>query len=174
MQEPLEIERKFLIYRPATALLDAMDGEKWEIRQVYLTGTPEQGSRRVRRVRCEGEERWYYSEKVRLTDMTRIEREREITPEEAQEYLREADGEKRPIEKTRWRIPYGGRTLEIDLFPFWEHQAFCEVELPDEEAEFALPDWVRVHREVSAEKRYNNNNLAREIPEEEVKSCMTN
>ena len=168
MREPLEIERKFLIYRPDPALLDAAGGEKWEIRQVYLTGTPEQGSRRVRRVRCGGEEHWYYSEKLRLTDMTRIEREREIASSEAQSLLREADGQRRPIEKTRWRIPFDGRTLEIDVFPFWEHQAFCEVELPDEEARFSLPDWVRVIREVSADRRYNNNNLAREIPEEEV------
>ena len=168
MDEPLEIERKFLIYRPDPAFLDGQGGEKWDIRQTYLTGTPEQGSRRVRRVRCGGEETWYYSEKVRITDRKRIEREKVVSPEEAEKLLREADGEKRPIEKTRWRIPFGGRTLEIDVFPFWEKQAFCEVELPDEEAGFTLPDWVRVIREVSEDRRYNNNNLARVIPEEEV------
>ena len=167
MEEPLEIEKKFLIYRPEEALLDAQQGEKWEIWQAYLNGTPEQGSRRVRRVRSKGAETWYYSEKLRLTDMTRIEREREITPEEAADLLKEADAGRRPIEKLRWRIPYEERTLEIDTFPFWEHQAFCEVELPDEGAAFSLPEWVRVIRDVSADRRYNNNNLARAIPEEE-------
>ena len=166
--EPLEIERKYIIFMPDRAALDAMAGEKWEVRQTYLTGTPEQGSRRVRRIRDKAGERWFYSEKIRLSAITRIEREREIGPEEAAALLTEADGEKRPIEKTRWRIPYAGKLIEIDVFPFWEHQAFCEVELEREDEAFTLPDWVRVFREVSAENRYNNNNLARNVPEEEV------
>lgn len=166
--EPLEIERKYLIYMPDTAALDAMPGEKWDVMQTYLTGTPEQGSRRVRRIRDKAGERWFYSEKVRLSATTRIEREREISPEEAAELLKEADSAKRPIEKTRWRIPYAGKLIEIDVFPFWTHQAFCEVELQREDEVFSLPAWVRVYREVSAESRYNNNDLARHIPEEEI------
>ena len=166
--EPLEIERKYLIYMPDAAALDAMEGEKWEVRQVYLTGTPEQGSRRIRRIRDEAGERWYYSEKIRLSATTRIERERQVSPEEAVELLKRADPGKRPIEKTRWRIPYEGRCIEIDVFPFWQHQAFCEVELEREDETFSLPDWVRVYREVTGENRYNNNDLARTIPEEEI------
>lgn len=166
--EPLEIEHKYIIYMPDVAALDAMEGEKWDVRQVYLTGTPEQGSRRIRRIRDGAGERWYYSEKVRLSATTRIERERQVSGEEAAKLLLEADPEKRPIEKRRWRIPYMGKLIEIDVFPFWAHQAFCEVELEREDEEFSLPDWVRVYREVSAENRYNNNNLARSIPEEEV------
>ena len=166
--EPLEIERKYIIYMPDTAALDAMPGEKWDIMQVYLTGMPEQVSRRVRRVRDAAGERWYYSEKIRLSATTRIEREREISSREAAELLKLSDPEKRPIEKKRWRIPYGGKLIEIDVFPFWEHQAFCEVELEREDEAFTLPDWVRVFREVSAENRYNNNSLARHIPAEEV------
>ncbi len=166
--EPLEIERKYIIYMPDLAALDAMAGEKWDVMQVYLTGSAEQGSRRIRRVRDEAGERWYYSEKIRLSATTRIEREREVSAEEAEELLKLADPSKRPIEKRRWRIPYGGKLVEIDVFPFWQHQCFCEVELEREDEDFTLPHWVRVFREVSAENRYNNNNLAREIPEEEV------
>ena len=166
--EPMEIERKFLIYMPDTAALDAMDGEKWDIMQVYLTGTPEQGSRRIRRIRDRAGERWYYSEKIRLSHTTRIEREEQVSPEEAEAYLKLADPRKRPIEKKRWRIPYGGKLIEVDVFPFWEHQAVCEVELEREDEGFTLPDWVRVFREVTGENRYNNNDLARTIPEEEI------
>lgn len=166
--EPLEIERKYIIFMPDTDMLDAMPGEKWDVIQTYLSGTAEQGSRRVRRIREKSGERWFYSEKIRLNATTRIEREREIDAGEAAELLKEADGEKQPIEKKRWRIPYGGKTVEIDVFPFWGHQAFCEVELEREDEEFALPPWIRVYREVSSEDRYTNNNLARHIPEEEV------
>ncbi len=166
--EGLEIERKFIVYMPDTAALDAMEGEKWEVVQTYLTTTPDRGSRRVRRIRDKEGERWYYSEKIQLSAVTRIERERQISPEEAAEYLREANHAKRPIEKTRWRIPYGGKLVEIDVFPFWEHQAFCEVELTSEDEEYSLPLWLRIYREVSGEERYNNNKLAKNIPEEEI------
>lgn len=166
--EPLEIERKYLIYMPDTAALDAMDGEKWGILQVYLLGTPEQGSRRIRRIRDEAGERWYYSEKIRLNTTTRIEKERQVSEAEAEAFLKESDPRKQPIEKLRWRIPYGGKLVEIDVFPFWEHQAFCEVELEREDEEFSLPPWLQVFREVTDDDRYLNNNMARSIPKEEI------
>lgn len=166
--EQLEIERKFLIYMPDTSALDTMEGEKWDVQQTYLLTTPEQGSRRVRRIRDEQGERWYYSEKVRINATTRIEREQEVSLSKVMELLKQADGGKKTIEKTRWRIPYEGKLVEIDVFPFWQNQAFCEVELEREDEDFTLPPWVRVFREVSAENRYNNNNLALHIPEEEI------
>ena len=59
-------------------------------------------------------------------------------------------------------------TAEIDVFPFWEDRAFCEAELPAEDTPVTLPDWLEVVREVSADKRYTNLALAREIPMEEI------
>ena len=166
--EPLEIERKYLILRPEEALLDTKCQRRIEIEQLYLLSTPRTGSRRLRHSRWADGEAWYYSEKQRVTDLTRIEREREISPAEYAGLLAEADPKSRPIRKTRWCIPYAGRMLEIDLFPFWTRQAFCEVELPAEEIVPELPDWLSVIREVSGDRRYNNNSLARNIPAEEA------
>ena len=166
--EPLEIERKFLIRMPPKERLSAESTQRIDIRQIYLLRTPDQGSRRVRRSRSGGEETWYYSEKIRLTDRTRIEREREIAPAEAEELLRQADGSLRPIEKTRWCVPYAGHTLEIDVFPFWPDRAFLEAELTSEDEELRLPDWIKVIREVTEDPRYTNLALAAEIPWESI------
>ncbi len=167
MEEPLEIERRYLVRMPDRAALDRLCAEKLDITQVYLASGPESGSRRVRRARAGGGVRFWYTEKRRVTDLTRVEREREIPPAEYEELLTEADPERRPIVKERWRVPYAGRTLEIDVFPFWTRQAFCEVELPSEDVAPELPPWLSVLREVTSDHRYTNSSLAREIPPED-------
>lgn len=167
-EEPLEIERKFLIRRPAEETLAAHSEKRLQLRQIYLKKDEKGESRRIRESRDGDSVTYTYTEKERLSDRSRIEREREITAEEFSVLLREADADRRPIEKERCCVPLGERTLEVDIFPFWERQAFCEVELESEDEELQLPDWIEVIREVSADKRYTNSALAKEIPEEEV------
>jgi len=162
--EPLEIERKYLIRRPAEETLRRESTERIDITQTYLLSGPAEGTRRVRHSRRGDGETWYYTEKLRLSERTRIEREREISPAEAAGLLARADGERRPIEKTRWRVPYAGHTLEIDVFPFWTDRAFCEVELEREDEAVSLPPWITVLKEVTGDPRYTNSALAREIP----------
>ena len=121
---PLEIERKFLIRMPDPDRLAAESTRKIRIRQIYLKLSGDAQSRRLRLSRPEGgEETRYYTEKIRLTDRTRIERAREIGPEEWDALMAEADPERRVIEKTRWCVPSGPHTLEIDIFPFWTDRA---------------------------------------------------
>lgn len=62
----------------------------------------------------------------------------------------------------------GALTAEVDVFPFWQDRAFCEVELPDEATVVTLPEFLDVIREVTEDKRYTNLALAREIPMEEI------
>ena len=76
-----------------------------------------------------------------------------------------ADPALRPIFKTRYAIPYKGRTAEVDLYDFWQDRATVEVELANENESAELPPYLRVIREVSDDKRYKNVNLARELPE---------
>ena len=166
--EPLEIERKFLIRMPDPGRLARESERRISITQIYLNNTENVHSRRVRLSRWEGGEARYYNEKVRLTDRTRIEREREIGPEEWDALLAEADPDRRVIEKTRWCVPCGGHTVEVDVFPFWDDRAFCEVELASEDEAFELPDWIAVVREVTADPRYTNYALALSIPEESI------
>ena len=166
--EPLEIERKFLIRMPDPERLERESVRRISITQVYLKNTENVHSRRVRLSRWDGEEARYYNEKVRLTDRTRIERERRIGPEEWDALLTEADPDRRVIEKIRWCVPSGPHTLEIDVFPFWTDRAYCEVELASENEPFEMPGWIEILREVTDDPRYTNYALALSIPEEVI------
>ena len=166
--EPLEIERKYLIRMPPQEILEKESVRKIAIRQVYLLPGAGGENRRIRQSRTGTETVYYYTEKKKLTSVTRIEREREISPEKFRRFLAEADGERRPIEKTRWCVPFEGHLLEIDVFPFWEDRAFCEAELRAETEEIRFPGWLRVIREVTEDPRYTNSALAREIPADPI------
>ncbi len=163
---PLEIERKFLIAHPDEALLREKCSERRALRQAYLTSGEHGENRRIREAVTNGTARYFYTEKQRITAVTRIEREREITREEFDRLCAERAEGLRVIEKVRYVVPYEGHALEIDLFPFWDDRAFCECELRSETEELALPDWLHVWREVTDDPRYTNHALAREIPQD--------
>ena len=156
----LEIERKFLIKYPDVA---SLSGETWEIRQTYLRA-PRGETRRVRRVICGGETKYIYTEKRRITAVTRIENEREICRAEYEALLEERDEDLRTIEKTRVRIPDGSHVWEVDLFPFWDDRALLEIELSREDEDFTIPPAFEVIREVTEDKRYTNRSIAKTIP----------
>lgn len=157
-----EIERKFLIRRPDTS---SLEGEVWEIEQTYLTA-PSGETRRIRRIVSDGTERFFLTEKRRVTSITRIENEREIDRAEYDALTAERDTGLSTIRKTRIRIPDGKHTWEIDLFPFWEDRALLEIELESEDESFTLPPYVELIREVTDEKEYTNRAIAKRIPED--------
>ena len=156
--EPLEIERKFLIPYPNIAELKALPGcAALEIVQTYLCG----GAARVRKSASENGCTYTHTEKRKISELTRIEIEREISEQEYIEHLKAADPAFRPIEKTRLRIPYGGHIFEIDIFPFWQDKAVAEVELKSEDEEIAFPHWLNIIDEVTFDPAYKNVSLAR-------------
>ena len=156
--EPLEIERKFLIPYPNIAELKALPGcAALEIVQTYLCG----GAARVRKSASENGCTYTHTEKRKISELTRIEIEREISEQEYIEHLKAADPAFRPIEKTRLRIPYGGHIFEIDIFPFWQDKAVAEVELKSEDEEIAFPHWLNIMDEVTFDPAYKNVSLAR-------------
>lgn len=161
---PLEIERKYLIARPDETLLETYADRKIEMIQTYLMGTEKGISRRVRKSTEQGVTTYRKNEKRKLNDTTRIEEEQEIDEKEYNILLGFADEGRSPIEKTRWCVPMGELIAEIDIFPFWEDKAICEVELPTEDTPVTLPEWMRVLRDVTADPRYTNAAMAKEIP----------
>ena len=165
--EPLEIERKFLIRRPAEELLQHYGTACLELEQIYLTRREKGESRRIRKSSCNGETRYHYNEKTRLSSIKRIEHEWELSEAEYATLQREADPDCAVIHKVRWLIPAGELTLEVDVFPFWQHQAFCEAELTDESQPVELPDWMELIREVTDEDGYTNHAMARQLPPED-------
>lgn len=157
----LETERKYLIRMPDAAFLSG--GEVWEIRQTYLTAA--RGNRRVRAVTTAGNTRYIYTEKQRVSPLTSIEREREISAEEYRTLLADARPDSVDVIKTRYRIPFSGHTLEIDVYPFWQDTAVLEVELSEEQERVVLPPEIVILREVTEEPLYKNTNIARFLKE---------
>lgn len=167
MYSALEIERKYLIRMPDEAVLSAMPGcELWEIVQTYLRGCGHGYSNRVRRVRTNGVEKYIHTEKRRVNSLSAEESEGEISREEYLRLMQDADPGLRSIDKRRYRIPYAGQLLEIDIYSFWNDRATLEIELKDEEQQPVLPDWLQVVRELTGEAAYKNLMLARELPTE--------
>ncbi|HPQ07156.1 MAG TPA: CYTH domain-containing protein [Syntrophales bacterium] len=146
----LEIERKFLVR-----------GDAWragEAGVLYRQGFFRVTDRIVVRVRIEGE-RAFLAVKVLIDAMTRREFTYAIPHGDAVELLNLCPHP--PVEKYRYRRPFGGLTWEIDEF-LGENEGLivAEVELSSPNQEIVKPDWVG--REVTDDPRYLNVNLAAE------------
>lgn len=164
-----EIERKYLIRYPDIPLLKAQPGvEQWEIVQMYLTVAGEGETRRIRQVVSNGEIHYYKTFKKRLSDLSCEEDEGEIDPLTFIALSKEQQPGCRPVGKTRYRIPYAGHTLEFDVYPFWDDRAILEIELSQESEGAAIPDYVQIIRDVSADPAYKNRALAERVVNEEI------
>ena len=162
-----EIERKYLISYPDVNALAAIDGSyKIEIMQDYLTPGTAGENRRVRKWVTESGCKYIYTQKQKISNLKRIENEYEITKDKYDELLKEKDSETHTIEKVRYRVPYGGLVYEIDIFPFWDDQAYMEAEIESESQEISIPPFVKLIREVTDDKRFSNNALAHTSLEE--------
>ena len=158
-----EIERKFLIGYPDLNILERYP--KSDIAQTYLK-TNDGMTSRVRKRTSEGVTKYIFTEKKRVTDVTYIENERELSAEEYEELLKLADPERRTVYKTRYCVPYGGRVVEVDVYPFWSDRAIAEVEMESEDEAVSLPDIIKFIRDVTAEKQYKNAAIAKKIPDD--------
>ena len=162
-----EIERKYLIAMPELSFLRTHASPS-QIEQTYLLCTPPYSSNRVRKRGSDGAWTYTHTQKIRLSDLSRVEDESEISEAEYRALLVQADPARRVIRKTRWVLPWHGQNFEIDIFPFWNDRAFMEIELEDEEQPIDLPPQIRVLREVTADSRYTNAALSLKIPMEEI------
>lgn len=145
----LEIERKFLVagtgWQSAVVAAD-------ELCQGYLGTDPD----RTVRVRLAGERAWL-TIKGRARGAARAEFEYAIPVADARELLELCVAPL--VEKTRYRVPFAGRTWEVDVFAGANRGlALAEVELDAPGAVVALPPWLGA--EVTDDHRYANANLA--------------
>ena len=163
----LEIERKYVIEKPQIDKMRECGAyTSSEIVQIYLDA--EAGvTRRVRsRAYPDGRVQYFETEKRRVDEMSSIEREREITKAEFDNFSLQIAQDTRPITKTRHTFDYLSQTFEIDVYPEWENTAVMETELPTRETEVSFPDFIRVVAEVTGDKRYSNAQMSRSFPDE--------
>lgn len=166
---PYEIERKFLIAEPDVAALDSAASSVSHIVQTYLA-TDDGSAERVRRrlVRDAAGERLQLTttRKVGISAGVVEEYERELAEAEYDDLLRRSDPARHPVVKTRWVVPYAGRTIEVDHLESPRDLWLLEVELPgtaDLDAALEFPTWLQITAEVTGDDRYSNKNLA--LPE---------
>jgi adenylate cyclase len=142
----IEIERKFLLRDESWR--DAADGGT-RFRQGYLIGA----ERASVRVRIEGDQANINIKSATL-GIKRQEYEYAIPLDEAEELL-DTLCEQPQISKTRYLVPYGEHTWEIDVFDGDNAGlVVAEVELAAEDEAFARPPWIG--EEVSGDTRYYN------------------
>lgn len=166
---PYEIERKFLIKKPDTSLLESMTHKKVNIVQFYLKN--EDKADEEVRIRQRGDETGFTytkTSKKKITETKRIELEEILTQEQYINEMVNIDSSLHPIVKTRYCIPYEGSYLEIDIYQERNgvscvgfNKAILEIELYDEDAEYKIPDFIEVEAEVTNFKNYKNRELAR-------------
>ena len=164
----IEIERKYVIYKPDADLLSSFRGYTVsKITQTYLNS--DDGSTHRVRKRDFGD-RISYTEtrKIRIDKMSVEEREREIDETEYLSLLENARSDSSPIEKTRHTFEYMGHTVEIDVYPQWQNFCIMETELESRDEDVEYPAIIKIHHEVTGDKRYSNAGMAREFPEEPV------
>ena len=146
----IEIERKFLVSDRSVVV--GLAGT--EMRQGYLSVDPE----RTTRVRIAGRRAFVTIKGVPSdSGASRAEYEYEIPVGDAAEMLDRLA--LRPlVEKTRYRLPVGRLTWEIDVFEGDnEGLVVAEIELPTEAMGVVLPDWIG--DEVTGDPRYYNASL---------------
>lgn len=148
-----EIERKFLVKDKSYV---QMASRRVEMRQTYLSDRAEA----TVRVRVGGDRAWL-TVKGRNTGAVRDEWEFEIPVEDAVEMAGRLTGGW-AIDKTRYVVPFGGYTWEVDEF-HGRHEGLtlAEVELPRAEAEVELPPFVG--EEVTGDPQYYNSVLASRV-----------
>lgn len=148
----MEIERKFIVKRAPD---DLTQYPRKRIEQAYLCTRP------VVRVRRSGEEFWLTYKGEGL--LAREEYNLPLTEEAYRHLLKKADG--LVIQKDRFRIPWRGYTIELDIFdrPF-APLTIAEVEFPtkEEALDFRPPEWF--DRDVTYDPAYSNSNLSRRTP----------
>lgn len=162
----MEIEHKFLIAYPDIDMLMRLPGaRKKEMVQTYLCSDAGE-TLRVRRI-CEGGAlSFVLTRKHRRDALCAVEEERTLTEQEYLSLIQRADTSRRPVEKTRYCIPFGTHVVEIDIYPFWQDRAIAEIEVKDAAERVELPPFLHLFREVTGDPRYKNVNLALQIPYE--------
>ncbi len=143
----IEIERKFLV---TSDDFKASASAKNHIAQGYLNSHPE----RTVRIRIKGEIGFLTIKgKGNESGTTRLEWETELSLMDAKPLL--ALCEKGIIDKTRYEIPVGKHTFEVDEF-HGENEGLliAEIELKDENEAFEKPSWLGM--EVTGNEQYYN------------------
>lgn len=162
----VETERKFIIKKPNEKTLSSLFGYTVsKITQTYLASR-EGVTERVRERIYPDKTVYTHTKKVRISPLSSIEDEREVTESEYRTLLlRKKDGTQ-DVKKERHTFIASGVTFEIDIYPEWQDTCIMEFELKSEDERVEIPTFIAVVREVTGNRAYSNAAMAKEFPKE--------
>ena len=160
-KEPRATKRKFLIAYPDVQILENMENcHKVDVVRTYLKSEKNEEIR-IRK-RGAGD---YYTYSLHAKTMAQngepVETESQLTEDEYEVLLKQADPHMREIRKTRYCFTYNELYFELDLYSLWRHQAIVEVETNNGTGRIQFPDFVKVQQELTGLAEYKNASLAK-------------
>lgn len=160
---PVEKYSKYLI-KVDDALLDKFSKEdNYEcshIIQHYLKS--DDGYEKRIRARYKGDDVQYtYSEAYYLANNERIKLDRVITRRQYNNYEREIDDTLNVTDKMRYSFIDDGLFYKLDVFNFDKTKGLISVADGDDGQKVALPEYIRVIKDVTGDKEYKNYFLAK-------------
>ena len=164
----IETERKLIILKPdEEILLSQKDFTESKILQIYLeNGTL---THRVRlREYSDGRIEYTENKKKRISALSAIEEEREISKEEFEALSRNVEKGASPLRKMRRTFSLSGLIYELDYYGAWEKTCILEVEIPSESEEINIPPFITVLKDVTGDKRYSNHSMSHNFPKEDA------
>lgn len=166
--DAFEVEQKFIIRMPDLHQMEQLPNcKKINIMQTYLLSASENICTRVRQRGSSGNYIYVKTTKTTLPNGRRIETEQRLTQEEYLNLLMDADTSLRQIRKDRYCLTENNLYFEIDVYPFWKHQAILEVQVNHTGQTITFPPYLSVIRDVTFDDSYKNHALAQEIPPED-------
>ena len=160
----IEIERKFLL----KSLPDIEPGDRIKITQYYFKNADGIWERaRQMDSRLKGR-KFVHTVKTRISDMSNDEQEKELTKSEFMAFRRKClryPGSAKMIKKTRHVYADGELKWEVDLFREAATLVVAEIEIPSEDFDLCIPDFIskKVLLEVTSMKQFGNRSLANKI-----------
>lgn len=169
MTTKLESEKKFLVKFPDSwsNLAELFDGivDVKRISQTYLIPENGEPSARARKT-IEGlsgntDTVYHFNQKTPVETGVHKEKEYEISQKEYEKYLKKASPDKCEVQKTRFVFKYHAQIFELDVFKgHLKGLAILEIELKDIDDTVELPPFLKIIKEVTKDKRFNNFSLA--------------
>ena len=159
----IEIERKFLL----KAIPDLKPTEVIKIKQWYLKIEGIWERARSMDSNIYGI-KWVHTIKTRISDISNIEEEWDMSKDEFDDFVKRCKSSKqnaRFITKERRIYPDGELKWEVDVFSQKCHIIVAEIEIPTEDYELEIPEFIQKKSllEVTGLKQFSNRSLSNRV-----------
>lgn len=168
-EPPIEFERQFEIYEFDKNILQSYSPKVINVEQYYLPlelfNRPDFDEARIRKIEKD-EFVYYFLTLKKRQDNQRIEEEKEISFEMYAEYYWKKLSDKNGIFKKRHLFinPHDWHRYEFDIFTdeVWTeiNKYRLEVELPNNEFDIVMPDFILDYKETTGDASFSNFNIA--------------